>query len=1434
MEIKSQINTFTTGMDLDTGLSNVPNTSYRYAQNIRVVTDNDGTTAILNEADTIKRYLISSNWQLDGIVLGVVTSKSYNYEDRYTNVAYVLLQKIIDGETYNTILEVSNFDRQDLTTQTVCSGYWGVSGDVQMIFNYETKNVCKLYITDGNNSLKVINIKDGYNRELTADDIDIHSNCVLAPPTLIQVTSGSLPVGQVQYCYQLFSKNGGQSNLSPVSIKIPTIENESQSNQVNGYANEQDLISNVGVELSMSIYNASDLYNGIRIYRIEYKTSTDAPLIYLINETQLVLENGSATITFTDNGISPISQQTVEEFNDSVFYDFVAQTICKKDNRLFAANVKETQWDTEYDARAYRCNKQGLVRLESATSSNYLSLSLSEIISGSYIVPETHDCINPLNNYPLYPTAGGDGDYSYYQYYSSYYYGGAGPNVSYKFIQLIMPESESTTVLDSDTMTYRMKYDISASAGTYNTIYGFDSEGVSYEFDLGRNGIVNYSNAEIVSRFQTYQRDEVYRFGLVMYNSKNQPSPVHWIGDIRFPAADCKLNPGQSNLSFAPYAYNIYRDTINAESLNVAPANELSSRALGILFEVNNLPEDVKAVEIVRCRRTQADRTVVTQGALSKLMLWDNYDRDVTESNELRPYIIPGFAKKHNVATMGRDGDGDSQSPWLLTYLPSNNAQDAFEFISADQDFNKDTEIVRPGDYINPLYVASSVIQRTPDKEAPFYHTLGNGGIQFQANERKSNYSYNYNRTGAILEVDSSELLPGLGTNFGDGNIVITDGYEPWCFATDHDARSAWNIPCAVFKYFKFYDKSNATTSGYSTGVYRDNKLIDNVKIATNIPNTEVVTNIADINNKYIDQIGNYTYQNISIGGWYNHSFSNTDDIVRYGIHGVTLLLQSSDMWGDTAVSSRYSGVDDKSPERCLQMSDDGVYGVQSVLICNIKRNLQSQYGGNSYFARSNSIYNIACGYKLASDKGKITCFSGDTYLGILDHTYTSLVYPNDVDSNPLRSNTAFIQTLFPLESSVNVYARHDQHFLQNTTTGNNQQGGYGDTYYMTEVGINRFGSQSEPMYTYNSAYSNTDGARNLVQKGVYDEDSSEWTNRIVVSEVKTNGEVTDSWMTFRFADYLDVDNQYGKITNLINFKDRLYFFQDEALGIAQVNERSLITDDNASQLVLGTGTILGRYDYVVQKYGDSKVRDKSIVTSSSTMYWFDYDKNILCAYNNTIIELSKIKKVQSFINNTSKQNKTDIVSLYDNKYNEVWFAINGSTLVFNEQGDFFSSFYTHAPNFVLPFSDYTATIKGSSIYYIHDIYNLQNTATEDKTCKLTLVVNDNYVQTKVYDNVFFDATFDELNQIKSIEFTTKKQYTDPIDYQVIDNREDTYRFFIPREHLDDPATQQSESMSYAARMRGKYLICDYTFDCNNERQMEIPFIKTTYRDSLV
>ena len=1438
MEIKSQTNIFTGGMDLDSDLSSIPNQSWSYAENVRIVTNNDGSTSILNETDTVHRYSINTNWKMEGVVLGVVSGKSYNFESQYTDVAYILLYRLIDSRAYNTLIEISHFDQVNLSNVVVCKGYWDITTDVQMILNCENRDVCKVYITDGKNTLKIVNTRTGYNREIESSDIDITGKCILEPPKLDQFVYGALPVGQVQYCYQLFSINGIESAMSPVSLKMPISPDANDTVDVNGYPSSRQ-ISTRGVRLNINISNASTQFNGIRLYRILYTSSTDDPTITLINESTFNNTGSNVSLTLVDDGSNALNELTIEQFNEIRLVDFTAQVLCKKDNRLFAANITETTWDVDYDARAYRCNSKGIVALESINTNNNLQLRMQDIINGSAIIPEDHDCINPLNSLVTYPQEDLDLNYSYtiVNNGQSYVYGGAGKNVTYYFIMTNLTESDTKTV--SDDGIVKMKYDITTNSSSTSsrelTIVTSIPNSTNYTLDIN-NGIKNYSNPEIVTKALSYQRDEIYRFGVILYNNKGIASPVHWIGDIRFPDALCKIS---SNFTFSPFAYSV--NSLTNDNA-VADSNELTSRPLGIRFQFNNIPDDVKAIEVVRCRRTESDRTVITQGALSKLMLWDSYQTDVTNSNDLRPYIIPGFARQHNVATIGVDGEGDAEYSHGLTYTESNNAEDVFEFISADQDFNKDTNIVHPGDYIVPLYVASSVIESTPNRLAPSdgfdlynfiyrFETLSqNAGIQFQAEELRGEISYDYNYTGAIIQI--TETPPN--DDHGLGNIVVTDGLEPWCFAAQHGSNTIWTIPCAEFKYFKFYNSSNAISGGYTPSTYRYSKMIDAVKVASNIPNMEVTTSIADIENKYIDQIGNYTYQNISIGGWRELGFTPAEGTVRYGMHGVTLLIQSEDMHGDDA-GSRFVGIDDQNPQLCQQMADDGTYGVQSVLICNIKRRPQSQYGGNSYFSRSNSIYNISCGYSQVTGNGvNINCFGGDTFLGILDHTYTSLYYPNDPESNLQLSNRAYIQTLIPLESSVNVYLRSDEHFLQNTTAGSNEQGGYANTYYMTEIGVNVFGSQSEPMYTYNSAYSNTDGIQNKVSKGIYDKDFNEYPTRIITSDVKTSGEIIDSWSKFRFADYLDVDNNHGYITNLLNFNGRLFFFQDDALGIAQVNERSLITDQNDAELVLGTGTVLGRYDYVVQQYGDSKIRDKSIVTSTSTIYWYDYDKNILCAYNNSIIELSKLKKVQTYLNNTDKENKSSVVSLYDNKYNEVWFNIFDKPLIFNEQCNFFTSFYTHTIDFALPFSDHIATIKDNNIYYIHNTYNLINSNVEDKICKLQLIINDNYIQTKVYDNVFFDAQLDDLKQITSIVFTTKTQYTDAIDYQVIDNREDTYRFFIPREHLDDAETQTKESMSYAARMRGKYLICDYTFNCNEERQIEIPFIKTTYRDSLV
>jgi hypothetical protein len=51
----------------------------------------------------------------------------------------------------------------------------------------------------------------------------------------------------------------------------------------------------------------------------------------------------------------------------------------------------------------------------------------------------------------------------------------------------------------------------------------------------------------------------------------------------------------------------------------------------------------------------------------------------------------------------------------------------------------------------------------------------------------------------------------------------------------------------------------------------------------------------------------------------------------------------------------------------------------------------------------------------------------------------------------------------------------------------------------------------------------------------------------------------------------------------------------------------------------LGTGGILTRADYLTNTNGSSIVNDRSIVHSDNVLYWYDFDKNEICAYTGQV-----------------------------------------------------------------------------------------------------------------------------------------------------------------------------------------------------------------------
>ena len=56
MEINSQVNTFQGGMNIDSDITMLADNQYRWAENIRLLTDNAGTTGILQNIEDVRQY----------------------------------------------------------------------------------------------------------------------------------------------------------------------------------------------------------------------------------------------------------------------------------------------------------------------------------------------------------------------------------------------------------------------------------------------------------------------------------------------------------------------------------------------------------------------------------------------------------------------------------------------------------------------------------------------------------------------------------------------------------------------------------------------------------------------------------------------------------------------------------------------------------------------------------------------------------------------------------------------------------------------------------------------------------------------------------------------------------------------------------------------------------------------------------------------------------------------------------------------------------------------------------------------------------------------------------------------------------------------------------------------------------------------------------
>ncbi|HKL12129.1 MAG TPA: hypothetical protein VJ907_00835, partial [Halanaerobiales bacterium] len=373
------------------------------------------------------------------------------------------------------------------------------------------------------------------------------------------------------------------------------------------------------------------------------------------------------------------------------------------------------------------------------------------------------------------------------------------------------------------------------------------------------------------------------------------------------------------------------------------------------------------------------------------------------------------------------------------------------------------------------------------------------------------------------------------------------------------------------------------------------------------------------------------------------------------------------------------------------------------------RNNFNLQYGGIDYYSRQRTEY-IAIGEVKYNDNTSVSIFEGDTYIDYFWYLKQSR------DVNEL-NKSYYCTLMFPVESSICPsldYTRVDRIEAITSETGTFMTESMGA--YTGSVGGDDYTfDQTFNLYQYNFSYSVGSFGEYYYDVLLDQSNQTYFPNRIRNSEVKQPGEIEDSFTIFKANNYKDVDGRYGPINNIESFKNKLFFWQDSAFGIAAVNDRSLVQDSSASTLALGSGGILDRIDYISESVGNQN--EYGIVLTNKFLYWIDNINNGIYKYSGAEQTLSKTKGIQSWINKNGHIGWG--IGEYDQKYNHVLFTFSFSRKL-SDVIDLFlvdgyiEYFETISEDSTLDKDGTEYEIVADSVYGDQKIYSKNNTLTYD------------------------------------------------------------------------------------------------------------------------
>lgn len=602
---KPHINDYKDGMNKDFNVESLPASAYEDAQNVRLFTSGQGSSVGAVQNVKGNQLIVDLPTDPDGNQLYIIGICQL----RDSIVVFATPSTLQQGG-HGYIYEVDfNFQALDSTITLIYDDAnlkFSRLYPIEAIGIQENPNYERVYFSDHENPTRSINIRDLTINDSPVTALNFFPNPGIERPVINNIgVGGSLKPGIYSYAYYFKTLGGNTTILSPISSQIHIVE-DSDNNTANTKVYkgvpediEDDQFTSKLVNIEVDLSNIQDdLFSEITLVAIYQSDYGEVPQILEV-ETVSIANQDSISLIHTGAELETTVRIFDEFLTENVPF-LTNKTFAIKDNILFCANIKRE------DIKIPDEVKEGLF------TRRYLA-------NGT---PYTDDGFSIYNN-PFNDESGtifgtdGSGTYNIWREEYQYKYqsngttlGGEGNFINYQFT-LERLESE-TSVNDANGSELSYFY------STNQTLQNIDiDDGVSYLNRSFRSFASPYNRV-----LRGYKRGEVYRFGIVFFNSAGVNSSVQFIGDIKFPeisdTTDTAVGQTSENTDLFHFPVALSR---GYDGVQTAHYSDVFS--LGIKFNVN-LPQDfidefdISHYQIVRCKRREIDKSRLAQGVINK------------------------------------------------------------------------------------------------------------------------------------------------------------------------------------------------------------------------------------------------------------------------------------------------------------------------------------------------------------------------------------------------------------------------------------------------------------------------------------------------------------------------------------------------------------------------------------------------------------------------------------------------------------------------------------------------------------------------------------------------------------------------------------------------------------------------------------------------